>query len=597
MILQNIVYPSAATFEEEMYVRRDKSGVTLLGEEGKIETSQCLTTIKFDTYFNTFSYKKWKKYTKLENVFLQIDLKGKARVMLTTLELHGLDVDEYIVYSEIIDSVDRKTYLFKYPDNMEVDALTFQIQPLADNLSIYNGAYITELEEMTLPDINLSLVICTYKREDYIRKNMSMLDRDVFENSNSILHGHLNVYISDNGNTLNSKEFSQKNIRIIPNKNSGGSGGFSRGAIEVINDKDTKTSHIIFMDDDITFDADALERNYSFLRLLKEEYDASMLGGAMFRTDRRFIQHAAGETYTIDGIVFNKAGYNMYSILDIMRNEIEEPINYLGWWYCCIPIGVFEYSQYSLPLFVQFDDIEFSLRNENIKKITLNGICCWHLPFDKKWSGFKNYYTIRNRAIVNSICFEKYNKRKLKRQLFEECARKIFQYSYREANLALLAVEDYLKGFSWLKEQDPVVLNNKVISLSDKLVDIGKLSVKFNHRELKLNRTVDEKQRHLILRLITLNGWIFPANKNVTVEVDNPRLQYMYRAKRVFKYDINTGKGLVIEKSYVEVLKIIKRFMKINKEIDKNFDRVIAEYKEMRSQVITEEFWRKFLDF
>ena len=597
MILQKIAYPYGGTLEEELYIRRNRNGTICMGEERTIKVINSCDVIKFDTYFNTFSYKKWKKYTDVDKIYLQLELCGKARVVLTTLELHGFDVDEYVVSSEIVDSTERKMYLFEYPISAEIDALSFQIQPLCEKLCIYNGAYVTNVEERTLREVNISLAVCTYRRENYVRKNMTMLDSEVFQKENSNLHNHLYVYISDNGNTLKEDEFNQDFVFVKPNKNSGGSGGFSRGAIEAIRDSEKRTTHIILMDDDITFDIDALERNYCFLKLLKPEYQNSMLGGSMFRTDRRYIQHAAGETYQADGIIFNKVGYNMYNVVDVMRNEVEEPINYLGWWYCCIPVGVFSKAQYSLPLFVQFDDIEFSLRNKDVPKITLNGICCWHLPFDKKWSAFKNYYTIRNRSIVDCLYFKEFSKKSLKATLFKECVKKVFQFSYREANLELLAAEDFLKGPSWLMEQDPVKLNSDVIGLSDKLVNIDELPTEFNPRDLMLNRFADARQRHLFKRLITLNGWLLPAIKNVTVEVDDPRLQYMYRAKTALKYDINSGKGIVTKKDWSEAWKIAKRYIKVCGLINHKFDKVTVEYQKNHDNMIKEEFWSKFLNF
>lgn len=597
MIVQRIAYPSGATLEEELYVRRNTSSVAVIGEHHTIEAISGLNDIRFDTYFNTFSIKKWRKYTNINNVKLEIEIKGRARVALTSLEIHGFDVDETIVYSEIVTAAEKTKYCFAYPTCTTADALCFRIRPLEEGVCIYNGAYVSDVAEDALNEVNLSLAICTYRREDYVTGNMAMLQKEVFDNKESMLHGHIHVYISDNGNTLDPEQFTDPHIHLFENKNSGGSGGFSRGAIEAINDNSHPTSHVILMDDDINFDQYALERTYMFLRLLKSEYAVSLLGGAMFRTDRRAIQHAAGETHDLNGITFNKAGYNMYNIVDIMRNEVEERINYLGWWYCSIPVDLFKQCKYSLPLFVQYDDIEFSLRNKDVPKITLNGICCWHIPFDKKWSGFKNYYTIRNKAIVNSMYFDGFTKKYFKRELKRECVRRTLQYSYNEANLALLAAEDFLKGMPWLIQQDPKELNTKVISLSDKLLPVDQLSIVFDPRKLKRNGDVHWERKRTFLRRLSLNGWLLPATRTKIIEVDNPPLQHLFLAKKVLKYDLNTDKGIVVEKSYKEAIAIMVRLIKVCFLLDRKFDAVVAEYKNMHDEVITEEFWKKFLNF
>ncbi len=597
MVLQRIVYPTGATFEEDMYIRRDWNGVALIGEERTMRTFDNLNVVKFDTYFNTFSLAKWKKYTNLDRVMLRIDIQGKARITLTQMNLHGFDVDEYIVHSQIVSGAERTTFTIPYPPCDGNDALSFRIRPLEKDLHVYGGAYITDMDEAALPEVNIALAICTYKREDYIANNLEMLQRHVFGDETSFLRGHVRVYISDNGQTLDAKALSNENVRIFPNKNSGGSGGFSRGAIQAMSDPTYEPTHIILMDDDITFDQYALERTYSFLRLMKPEYHISLLGGAMFRTDRRFIQHAAGETHTLSGITFNKAGYNMYNILDIMRNEVEEKINYLGWWYCCIPVDLFKKRQYSLPLFVQYDDIEFSLRNNDVPKITLNGICVWHIPFDKKWSGMKNYYTIRNRAIVNCMYFDGFTKKWFKRQLFRECVRKTLQYSFKEANLALMAAEDFLKGMSWLREQDPVALNTAVSAMSDKLQPLERLPILYDPRKLKRNDEIDTRQWRRLFRWMTLNGWLLPANRTAIVEIDNPQFQFLFRVRGVLKYDDATSKGIVVEKSYREAFRIARRLLKVFGLIDLKFNQVVQEYQKTHDEVISEEFWKRFLNF
>ena len=55
MILQKIIFPKEdLCAEKELYYRGD------LEKEGE--------TIQFNTYFNSFSIEKWKKYTNLENL-------------------------------------------------------------------------------------------------------------------------------------------------------------------------------------------------------------------------------------------------------------------------------------------------------------------------------------------------------------------------------------------------------------------------------------------------------------------------------------------------------------------------------------------------
>ena len=171
------------------------------------------------------------------------------------------------------------------------------------------------------------------------------------------------------------------------------------------------------------------------------------------------------------------------------------------------------------------------------------------------------------------------------------------QYSYNEAELALLAGEDFLKGMSWLIQQNPAALNSKVVGLSDKLMPIESLPEPFDPRALKPNYDWHVKKDMRFLRLLLLNGWLFPANRNVTIEVNNPPIRYFYRAKKALKYDIQTGKGIVAQKDYRRAGHILLRWAKFGLETWRKFDKAADSYQSSRDEVITEKFWRGYLGF
>ena len=137
--------------------------------------------------------------------------------------------------------------------------------------------------------MNIGVNICTYKREQYVLRNMNTLSRwmkaneafktDNAQNTGSTpeASGHIHVFIIDNGKSLGDcKEFtdliaSTNNIEVIPNDNSGGAGGFSRGMIEAMNRREELSlTHLLMMDDDAVFDPDLFTRLYGFLSFLKK---------------------------------------------------------------------------------------------------------------------------------------------------------------------------------------------------------------------------------------------------------------------------------------------------------------------------------------
>ena len=54
-----MVFPHEASFEDDMYIRRNREHVALIREEKMLISTSTYEQIRFDTYFNTFSCKKW----------------------------------------------------------------------------------------------------------------------------------------------------------------------------------------------------------------------------------------------------------------------------------------------------------------------------------------------------------------------------------------------------------------------------------------------------------------------------------------------------------------------------------------------------------
>ncbi|MDR1901522.1 MAG: glycosyltransferase [Treponema sp.] len=595
MILQNLQFPNPGENEKRMYMRYDGTRCVLDGFEKSLLMEKG-AGVRFDTYFNIFAYEKWKKYTYLEDLRLKLVLKGCFEVTLIRLELVSDKICEYVLYSEKTISDKAADFIFVYPPCPAQGVLAFKLSALEEG-GFYGGAYCTGIDEEKLSQVNLALCICTYKREDYIKANITMLKKKVFSDPSSMLKDHLYVYIADNGQTLKADEIEGMNIKLFPNSNSGGAGGFSRGIIESFEDREKHNlTHLVLMDDDVVFTKYTLERTYMFYRMLRAEQRNTMLGGAMLRLDNPSIQHTAGEMWTINKISSNKNNYKLYSRTDVLRNEIEESINYLAWWYCCFPMDVNTINNLAMPVFFQYDDTDFNLRNSGLKKITLAGICLWHDPFEKKLSIVKSYYSIRNQLIMCSLYGENgFTKFFFMKLIVWHVLQNILIYRYKAADMVLRAAEDYFKGFAWLTKVNPQELNDEITSMSYTFADTGELPVRFSYDEYKRGLKIKKKRRKLLSRIRNAAGFILMANRDVTAPADNPLRTDCFRAKRILNYDENTHRGFVTEKSIRESWRLFGRLVRILFFIGGKFKRTVKLYRKQYPAVITGEFWRAYL--
>ncbi len=607
MILQNIECPDRAG-DRELYYRSEAS-VELDTASSAFHLKH--QAIRFDTYFNAFSLRKWRKHTGLGTVALSMELKGDVEVTLLRHGLAGtLDAHpaswEQPEFETITESAYRDTFHFDdytpvrldYPDCGDALAISFEVRTLSgDGASMRKAAYCAGPDAPQPTPVNLALAICTYKREAYVTVNMDALRAKVFDNPDSPLHGHVQVYIADNGRTLDADCFDGLPIHIYPNRNSGGSGGFSRAAMEAVGDEAYSATHVILMDDDISFNIGALERTRAFLSLLRPEYRVNLLGGGMLSADCRYLLHAAGEEFTTREVVNRREDWDLRDFKYALLSETDIPVNYYAWWYCCIPVPLLEQKQYAMPLFVQFDDIEFSLRCAEVPKISLNGICCWHDPLEHKETDARFYYNSRNITVINALYTAEFTKEHAKRTLRKDCIRLLFTYEFNRAHMIMRGIEDFLKGVDWLIAQDPDALNQEIIGQSDRILPAEQLPVAFDPAALLPNKSIDQNPLRRRLRWLLLNGWLLPAKRCVTVvEKFRPPMQFFFRAGPVVKYDAHTGLAIYVRRSYREAFRVLKHLRRTLKAIDRDYDRACADYRARHDEIVSRAFWERYLE-
>ena len=201
-----------------------------------------------------------------------------------------------------------------------------------NNTIIQKITYLGEFTEWKQQKIGI--VICTYKREKYVKATIDKLVK--FSKKNI----WLTTLVVDNGSTL--KECENDYLRIIHNPNYGGSGGFTRGIIE--NLKSKTNDYVLLMDDDIDLDTTVLERTHSLVSALKDEYRESFVAGAMLNMDDPYIQYENTAYWNRIKLIGLGKNINLSQNASLINNNnIKNYTNqYAAWWYCCIPVNRIE---------------------------------------------------------------------------------------------------------------------------------------------------------------------------------------------------------------------------------------------------------------
>lgn len=593
MIIQKIVFPESPDMDKSLYYR-------VKGGAAEAETSEVVLKrqgiLDLVTYFNSFSAGKWKKYTKLKCLEIALDFSGHISVALYHKKMAGEHLVSRGLQKIELKSEGRETRTFSVGTLPEAGIIGLVITSMEDGTVIYGGHYGTS-EVIEKEDIHIGIGICTFRREAYVKRNMALLSEKILNDRNALSNGHYRVCISDNAGTLSEKDFSHGDIRLVKNKNLGGVGGFTRTMIEHLNSGRPLT-HILLMDDDAMIAPASLERNYVFLSLLRPEYKEYVLGGALIRLDQPVIQYESGARWNRGNIRALKHDYDLSTVADIVRNEEEEPIEYVGWWYSCIPVQQILEKQYPLPLFLHRDDIEFGLRAKGF--MTLNGICVWHEAFQNKMPGAVEYYDIRNLGIINAIHYPDYSKKAFKKELFVAVSSNLGKYRYKYVSLNLKGAVDFLRGFEWFYRTDTMALHQSLgkynyVSrplekyLGFRGLDAGDL------KGYKAQEPVPPLASRLF-RMASMNGCFFPAvGRKPKVVIPWPNIYELYRQDAVIYVD-NNGYGAGVKRSRKNLIKAYYELFKVFRLIDRHFDRACREYRENYQRLTDQKFWSEYLE-
>ena len=592
MVLQKLLFPSTEICSrEKMYYKGDNIAVFMEDECCFIPKGETLST---HTYFNSFSVGKWKKYTSVDNLNLTIKIRGEILLYIRHARKMNNQIKDKIIAEKRIISEEINTECIQIPLTENEGVYYFQLKALNEGAHFYGGAYETQVEESCVAEVKLAIGICTFRREEYIAQNIEVLKKNIIENQNSPLYQKLEIFISDNSKTLDTK-IATEDIHIFPNRNLGGAGGFTRAMIEIKKvSKDKGFTHFLLMDDDIRLNQDSLHRTYVMLCLLKAKYKDAFIGGHMLKIDAQNIQSEAADYWDIIGHHPVKYNYNLENLEFIIKNEIEDSVNYFGWWYCCMPINVISDNNLPLPIFIKRDDIEYGLRNGK-QFITLNGICVWHEPFEYKNASYLEYYYFRNMCIINSRHRLSFSAKRLIKEVRKRVKTFVLRYRYKEAELSLLGVHHYLKGIDWLKAQDAEKLNSEITKLGYKKEPIEKINFVFTHGIYERNLSAKKGKNQKIKTLLTLNGWLRPANKDVIVPMSNPSATLFYRANTVVNYEEISNTAFVTKRDYHALFCILKMYLQTVKMIKKNYRRITLEYRDRYDELINLKFWNEYL--
>jgi galactofuranosylgalactofuranosylrhamnosyl-N-acetylglucosaminyl-diphospho-decaprenol beta-1,5/1,6-galactofuranosyltransferase len=488
-IVAEIKLPKSAD-TSDLYMRcNDGASIDYQEDEKKIVLRQG-ATISSNSYFNSFYEKYYTKYTTLSSIYYLLKLEGDFQVTVCR-EVNG-EKNKEIIFQEKFEncqvSEPVKISPIELLQNENAGRIYFEII-CSSEWGAFKEAQIAT-DENKAKEVSLGVVICTFKKEDYIKNTLAAIFQDKF-----LASKNFKIFVIDNGKTLDEADFRYPNLKIVPNINAGGSGGFTRGLVEAL--EENACSHFLLMDDDIELESECIYRLFALHEYAKVDF---AVAGGLLDLQKKHMLYEAGALYNAQA---KNRGFGPGSLTPVNKNIDlrdanslnrlleEEDIDYGGFWFFSFSKELVEQIKLPLPFFIKIDDVEFGLRIKELGKniVAFPSLAVWHLPASAKNLNWESYYYTRNDLIAYAIHYSLRYMDAVK-HLTKVIIQAVARFDYDRAQVAIQAFEDYMKGPEFLKKVDPPSFHVNILKLSksyDNQKEIDKLAgVQLLTRWLKL---------------------------------------------------------------------------------------------------------------
>ncbi|WP_257233567.1 glycosyltransferase [Halopolyspora algeriensis] len=410
--------------------------------------------VSFASYFNAFPASYWKRWTQVDEVVLRMKVRGSGRLDVYRSKPNGDSV--HLEGTPVAGAKSAKSWRwleFRVSLRPFEDGgwIWFDVLTNDSALEIDEAAWTTDLR---LPRKRVVLGTTTMRPQDCVVA-LQTLGEDA-----QVLDVVERVVVADQGaekirDTAGFDEAARRlgdKLHVIEQANLGGSGGFTRVMYEGV--YNSEAEQVMLLDDDIALEPDGVLRANAFARAATKPV---IVGGQMLNLQARSRLHSMGEVVNLGAAMWHAApdavtdyDFAEYPLRQSTKLHKRIHATYNGWWMCLFPREVIENTGLPLPLFIKWDDAEYSLRaaKHGYPTVTLPGAAVWHMPWTDKndatdWTA---YFHIRNRLILAALHSPEEVRYNLVKQGLKLTLRHLLSMEYSTVAVQQKAIEDFLAG-------------------------------------------------------------------------------------------------------------------------------------------------------
>ena len=249
-------------------------------------------------------------------------------------------------------------------------------------------------------------------------------------------------------------------LRYVRQPNLGGAGGFTRGLFDATAGDPADDHDVLLMDDDVLLEPEILVRLTAFATCTTHP---TIVGGQMLNLLHPAHLHISAEYAEPETLRVGRAvpgalkeayllGHDDRDLPTVQDQRIDTEYN--GWWACLVPAAIVRAIGYPLPLFFQWDDIEFGYRARahGFPTVALPGAGVWHADFGwKDWDEWHRYFNMRN-GLITAALHTPFSIKRIGRTLGTLLAQYLVAMQYGLAATLIQAVDDFLDGPDVLRD-------------------------------------------------------------------------------------------------------------------------------------------------
>ena len=592
--------------------------------------------VSFQTYFNAFPASYWRRWSQLDSIILALDIEGEANISIYRSKQDGQRIS---VANHLVSSGHHEFELAL--KNFEDGGWLWFDVTAESEATISQAAWCAPSAPgpQTMPDGSIiepsekrvAVGIPTFNRPTDAVAALQALAED------PVVDGIIDfVLMPDQGNQHPADEpgydeavahFGER-FREFRQGNLGGSGGYSRIMFEAL--ENTDSPFILYMDDDIAIEPDSILRAVQAAR-----YAASpiIVGGQMLNLQERSQLRTTGEQVNRGDFMWGAAPHAVYdhdfakyplsaigdgqshkdpNSYDSRALHRRVDVEYNGWWMCLFPRIVAETNGQPLPLFIKWDDTEYSLRAaaKGFPTVTWPGAAIWHMAWADKDDAidWQAYFHLRNRLIVAAL-YHDGDAKGITRSIFKSTLKHTMCMEYSTMAIQIEAMKDFLAGpdqlFDILESSLPRIAKLRsnysdavIIDSADQLpVPTGAPGVPTQNIGGRLAKI--KKIPWAVKGLKHLLSKEDPRHHEVPQLNLTPDEARWFTLSRVDSATVSTagGTGVAFRKRDRDLARdLVEQTRELLSDIEDNFDEMRTEYRKALPELTSRESWRKIFE-